>query len=313
MIASIAVLSALVMLLHPHIPNRIGNLGSLVETFLPWMGLIVPLLLAVSLAHRSAAGVAAVVLPALAWLSLFGTALGDKRADGGDLTIVTHNVNDENPDPKGTALALAASGADLVALEELSASTTAAFERALTGKYRYHSVQGSVGLWSRYPMRATRPVDITALPRALRSTVQTPKGTVTVFVAHLPSVRVNLDAGFTAGQRDVAARLLADAIRNGSARGRSGREGSVRNASGARTILVGDFNGTTDDRALSPLTSQMRSAQDEAGDGFGFSWPSTFPVARIDQILVKGVKPVSSWTLPATGSDHLPVAATVEL
>lgn len=36
-------------------------------------------------------------------------------------------------------------------------------------------------------------------------------------------------------------------------------------------------------------------------------------MARIDQIMVKGVEPKSSWTLSATDSDHLPIAARVEL
>lgn len=36
-------------------------------------------------------------------------------------------------------------------------------------------------------------------------------------------------------------------------------------------------------------------------------------MARIDQILVKGVEPMSSWTLGATESDHLPIVARVEL
>ncbi len=76
-------------------------------------------------------------------------------------------------------------------------------------------------------------------------------------------------------------------------------------------MLLGDLNGTTDDRAFAGLTSQLRSAQETAGDGFGFSWPAGFPVVRIDQILVRGVEPQRSWVLPATGSDHLPVAATV--
>ena len=49
-----------------------------------------------------------------------------------------------------------------------------------------------------------------------------------------------------------------------------------------------------------------------AGDGPGFSWPASFPTTRIDQIMVKGLEPVSSWSLPATGSDHLPVAASVD-
>ncbi len=76
-------------------------------------------------------------------------------------------------------------------------------------------------------------------------------------------------------------------------------------------VLLGDLNGTMNDRALSPVTSQMRSTQGAAGNGFGFSWPASFPMARIDQIMVQGVEPVSSWTLPRTASDHLPIAARI--
>jgi vancomycin resistance protein VanJ len=78
-----------------------------------------------------------------------------------------------------------------------------------------------------------------------------------------------------------------------------------------RVVLLGDLNGTTDDRAFAGLTSRLHSVQDKAGDGFGFTWPAAFPVARIDQILVRGVEPESSWVLPATGSDHRPVAAAI--
>src|SRR5262249_44416222 len=148
-----------------------------------------------------------VVLPALAWLSLFGGALIDKREGLGDLTIVTHNVNEENPDPKRTASALAASGADVVALEELSTAATPVYENALAATYEYHVVTGTVGLWSRYPLGGTRPVPIMAWTRALRATVRTPRGPITVFVAHLASVRLRPDAGFTTGWRDASARV----------------------------------------------------------------------------------------------------------
>ncbi len=78
-------------------------------------------------------------------------------------------------------------------------------------------------------------------------------------------------------------------------------------------MILGDFNGSVDDSALRGLTGSLRSAQREAGDGFGFTWPAAFPVVRIDQILVSGVTPRAAWTLPATGSDHLPVAASLRL
>ncbi len=35
------------------------------------------------------------------------------------------------------------------------------------------------------------------------------------------------------------------------------------------------------------------------GFGFGFTWSAGFPVARIDQILVRHALPERSWVLPA--------------
>jgi vancomycin resistance protein VanJ len=187
----------------------------------------------------------------------------------------------------------------VVALEELKATAVPTYEKALAPTYRYHSVEGTVGLWSKYPMTGAEPVDIKlGWTRAMRATVTTPNGQVAVYVAHLPSVRVKLQAGFTARQRDRSADALGEAIAAEPLQ---------------KVILLGDLNGTMNDRALNAVTSQMRSTQGAAGSGFGFSWPASFPMARIDQIMVRGIEPVTSWTLPETGSDHLPVAARVKL
>ncbi|MGV9555286.1 endonuclease/exonuclease/phosphatase family protein [Streptomyces sp. NPDC003522] len=298
-VAALALLLALVMLVHARIPNRFGNLGSLTETFLPWLGVLVPLLLLLAVVRRSATALIALVLPAVVWLNLFGGLLGDKTAGGGDLTVATHNVNADNVDPSGTAHDVAASGADVVALEELTEAAAPVYEKALAATYRYHSVQGTVGLWSKYPMSGVAAVDIKlGWVRAMRATVSTPEGPVGFYVAHLPSVRVKLQAGFTARQRDKSADALGEAIAADPL---------------SRKILLGDLNGTMNDRSLNAVTSQMRSAQGAAGSGFGFSWPASFPMARIDQIMVTGVDPVTSWTLPRTSSDHLPVAARVKV
>ncbi|WP_369382271.1 endonuclease/exonuclease/phosphatase family protein [Streptomyces sp. cg36] len=299
LVAATAVLLALVMAAHRAVPNVTGNPGSLLETFLPWLGLSVPVLAVLAAVRRSATAAVAVLLPAVVWCSLFGGTLLDKRAPGrGDLTVVSHNVNDHNPDPLRTARQLAASKPELLALEELSDKTAPVYERALAGTYPYHFVRGTVGLWSTHPLRDAAPVDIMPWTRALRATLDTPKGPVAVYVAHLASVRVLPSTGFATRGRNEAALKLADAVRAEKL---------------PRVVVVGDFNGTSDDRALRPVTSGLRSAQDAAGDGFGFSWPASFPLARIDQILVKGVAPVSAWTLPRTGSDHLPVAAALRL
>ncbi|GGV87400.1 teicoplanin resistance protein VanJ [Streptomyces griseoloalbus] len=311
-LAALALLLGLFMLLHAKIPNRIGNLGSLAETLLPWLGLFIPVLLAGALWRRSASAVVALLLPVMVWLNLFGGLLGDKSHPGGDLTVASHNVGAGNPDPVGTARDLAASGADLLALEEVTPQAKPLYEEGLAKAYPYHTVRGTVGLWSKLPLSDTRPVDIklnfgqlagtksadfkTDSTRALRTTAATDQGPLAVYVAHLGSARVNPRAGFWTDSRDRSAQALGKAI------------AAEQNE---RVVLLGDLNGTTDDRAFADITSQLRSAHDAAGDGFGFSWPAKFPVVRIDQILVRGVEPESSWSLPATGSDHLPVAAGI--
>lgn len=310
-LAAPALLLGLLMLLHAQITDR-GGLGSLVESFLPWFGLFIPVLLAGALWRRSASTVVALLLPAVVWLSLFGGLLGDKSQSGGDLTVASHNVGADNADPAGTARDLAASGADVLALEELTEQARGTYEKGLAKAYPHHTVQGTVGLWSKLPLSDTRPVDTEqdvgplgdtkpveatmAYTRALRTTMATDHGPLAVYVAHLGSVRVNPRAGFRTDSRDRNAQALAKAI------------AAEHNE---RVVLLGDLNGTMDDGAFDGITSQLRSVQDAAGDGFGFSWPAKFPVARIDQILVRGVEPTSSWVLPATGSDHRPVAAGI--
>jgi vancomycin resistance protein VanJ len=311
-LAALALLLGLFMLLHAKIPNRIGSLGSLVETFLPWFGLFIPVLLAGALWRRSASAVVALLLPVMVWLNLFGALLGDKSHPGSDLTVASHNVGADNPDPAGTARDLAASGADVLALQEITEQARGRYEKELAKAYPHHTVQGTVGLWSKLPLSDTQPVDIKmdygpladtkpvhikmAYTRAMRTTVATDQGPLAAYVAHLGSARVNPRAGFSTDSRDRGAQALGKAI------------AAEQNE---RVVLLGDLNGTMDDRAFADLTSQLRSAQNAAGDGFGFSWPASFPVARIDQILVRGAKPESSWVLPATGSDHLPVAAAI--
>ncbi|MFB8174524.1 endonuclease/exonuclease/phosphatase family protein [Streptomyces sp. NPDC055966] len=298
-LALLALLLALVMLLHSHIPNQVGNLGSLTETFLPWLGLAIPLLLLCAVLRRSATALLAVLLPVIVWLNLFGGLIVDRTGPGGNLMVATHNVNAQNPDPTGTATAVAASGADVLALEEVPNTAVPVYEKALAPTYKYHAVVGTVGLWSKYPMSDVQAVDIKlGWKRAMRATVTTPEGPIAVYVAHMPSVRVKVEAGFTARQRDTSADALGEAIAGEPLK---------------RVILLGDLNGTMNDRSLNAVTAQMRSTQGAAGSGFGFSWPAAFPMARIDQIMVKGIQPTSSWTLPRTGSDHLPVAARVKL
>lgn len=283
------------------VPNTVGNLGSLLETFLPWTGLAVPVLLGLALLRRSALAAVSLVLPAVVWAVVFGgRVLPADRGAAGDLTVLQHNVGEENPDHEGTALALVRAGADLVALEELTPAVRPVYENALASGHPHRAVAGTVGLWSRYPLTDSRPVDIRPADvgpdwnRGLRVTARTPHGDVAVYVAHLPSIRIRPPDGFGSGRRDESAAKLGAAVASEKL---------------DRVILLGDLNGTLDDRGLSPLTSRLASTR----RGFGFSWPAALPLARIDHVMTRTAIPVAAWTLPATGSDHLPLIARVDL
>ncbi|MFJ6613486.1 endonuclease/exonuclease/phosphatase family protein [Streptomyces sp. NPDC091289] len=299
-IAGVAVVVAGVLAFHRAVPNWPGRAGSLLESFLPWVGVLVVVLLIGALVRRSAVALVALLLPVAVWVHLFGGLLLPAAAgDGPGLVVVQHNVSDENRDPAGTARALIEAGADLVALEELVAPQLAVYEKVLAPDYPHHVVRGTVGLWSKYPISGGRLVDIKppdieeGWSRGVRAVVHSPYGEVAAYVAHLPSVRVGA-GGLASERRDESAALLGRAIA----------------ADGVETvILLGDLNGAVEDRGLSPLTSRLNVAE----RGFALSFPASFPLARIDQVMARSATVGHIRTLPATGSDHLPVAARVVL
>ncbi|WP_435878267.1 endonuclease/exonuclease/phosphatase family protein [Streptomyces bobili] len=297
-LAASAVVTAALLAFHRTVHRVAGGPGSLLESFLPWLGLVVVALLGLALLRRSAVALTALLLPAALWTHLHAGLLLPRPEPGArDLVVVQHNVSDENGDPAGTARALADAEPDLIALEELVPSALPVYERTLAARYPHRTVQGTVGLWSKHPLTEAGPLDIKPRgitedwSRALRAVARTPYGEIAVYVAHLPSVRVRA-SGLASPWRDESAGLLGRAVE----------------AEELRTvILLGDLNGTVDDRGLAPLTSRMKAAE----RGFAFSFPASIPLARIDQVMARSARVSHIRTLPATGSDHLPVAALV--
>lgn len=293
---ALAVLVMAVLEFHEQVPN-LGNLGSLVETFLPWLGLVTVPLAAVAAVRRAPLAAVAVAALAVLWLAQFATTLWPKDDGDGELRVVTHNVSALNTSTRTTAEALLEADADLLAVEEIEGAAASILKGVFAADYPHLADGGTVGLWSKHPISSSERLDLgLTWPRALRAVVETDQGQVAVYVVHLASVRVGV-LGFRSSQRDAAVRLLADEVAADPVR---------------QVIVMGDFNGSSYDRALTPLLEELRSAQRIAGRGFGFTWPARFPMARIDQILVRGLQVRSAWVMDRTGSDHRPVAASFD-
>ncbi|GIH04124.1 hypothetical protein Rhe02_21910 [Rhizocola hellebori] len=299
LLAGLALVLAALMVGHRLIPNSPGNVGSFIETFLPWLGIGAVLLLIVAALWRSPIGTIASALVVVVWLGTFGQLwLPGKGGGEPNLRVVTHNVGVSNPDTEGTARVLLEADADLVALQELSSEAHTRYSALLGQRYPHEVSRGTVALWSKHPLSDSSSVDIgLGWTRALRTEVQAPGGTVAVYVVHLASVRVDSD-GFSSEQRD---RTIVDL---GMYLGAEEQQ---------RVILLGDLNGTAYDRSLAPVTAGLQSAQAAAGWGFGFTWPAGFPLARIDHILTKGIAVTDAQVMARTGSDHRPVLADLRL
>ncbi|QGZ47363.1 endonuclease/exonuclease/phosphatase family protein [Streptomyces sp. QHH-9511] len=289
------------LLTHHMWPRLPGNAVGFLETFLPWLGLVVPAGLVVAAVRRSAVVAVACVVVAAVWAVAFREVLPPRAAASRDpwgLTVVQHNVSDENTSPSRVARILLAADPDVVALEELTPTSLPAYRLELGRTHPHHATVGTVGLWSAYPLTDIGRVDLrprsvgTGWDRGLRAVVRGPRGEVATYVAHLPSVRIRPTQGYATGRRDESAALLGRALEKERSRA---------------VLVLGDLNGTVDDRGLAPVLSQVRGNREE----WAFSWPAGVPLARIDHVLARGAEVTATWALPATGSDHLPVAAHV--
>ncbi|PRY59155.1 MULTISPECIES: endonuclease/exonuclease/phosphatase family protein [Glycomyces] len=290
----LSLLLAAILLLHRFIPNNWYNLGSLIETFLPWFGLGVPVLIVLAAVRRRPLAIVCAILPALVWFQMYAALIPDKHDGDGDFRVVAHNVNAENTETEATAATLLAADPDVIVLVELTEDQRMAFGEVLEERYPYSAAYGTVALWSVYPVAESNEVDLNlGWARAFRAAIDIDGEPVAFYVAHLLSVRVNSE-GFTSEQRNETAELLGEAIADEEL---------------DRVVLAGDLNGTVQDRSLAPITYQLESAQASAGKGFGFTWPADTPMARIDQVLYRGLNATGSGVLDATASDHRPVSA----
>ncbi|WP_402370985.1 endonuclease/exonuclease/phosphatase family protein [Isoptericola rhizosphaerae] len=297
-LAVVAASTGLLLVAHGALPD-VGGLGSLVETFLPWSCLVL-LVLGVLAARRRATGAGLSVLFATGiWLWVCWPFSSATPAPRPNLVVVHHNVADTNAEPGATAAVLLEPEPDVVTLVEVTPQLDEAFTGAFAEDLPYRAVEGTVGVWSRFPLVGGEPVDIrppdvdASWERGLRVVVDTPDGSdVRVYAVHAPSVRLGLQ-GFGSGPRDASLRMLAEVLAEDSS---------------SAIVVGGDLNTTLADRALDPVLDQVATPA-----GWGFTFPAALPVVRIDHVLARGAEITRVATLGRTGSDHRPVVAEVAL
>lgn len=324
-IAVLAALAVIFLVLHRFLPDADG-VGSMLETWLPWLGVPVGvLLIAAGIVHTRTALVATLVAAAV-WTALYGPTLLPRGSSApAQLRVFSEDVNGNSGEATTSGSMAMAEKADVVALEDMysSVSGSSAVD-ALNTAYPNHVTEYEFGLWSRYKISDVTPIALsTGQPGqpsssaavdnaglaasssdvpvigALEATLHTPYGDLVVYLVHLPQPVLG-NQGF-AKARDQALSQFVSLIEQNPAK---------------HLAVIGDINVAATDRQFSQLTRTdgLTSAQQAAGSGFGFTWPAEFPVVRLDDVLTRGMTPLRSVVLPsiASGQTHLPIQVDLD-
>jgi endonuclease/exonuclease/phosphatase family metal-dependent hydrolase len=295
---------------------------SLMHIFAPYYFLPLPLFLLGGIFLRKMGYWAGLFLPLLIFLFLFGDLfLPDRKTPlcpgQPPLTVVTFNRYGFSGEL--TLDAMRRTGLpDILVLQESLPHQQTDTVQSLQSELPHYLVTGNMGLalFSRYPVQDL-PSNHLQDPDwfVLKARVFTPSGEVTVYNVHMTTTRILgylSEPGFipeivhyTAdARREMTRRLMTDMALEQTP-----------------IILMGDFNSTPLNDPARLLDNRMTDAFEEAGWGFGHTFPSTrlaigplrsfSRMVRIDMIFVSSEFEVTgAWVGAFFGeSDHLPVAA----
>jgi endonuclease/exonuclease/phosphatase (EEP) superfamily protein YafD len=238
-------------------------------------------------------------------------------AAGPTLTVMSFNMFGFNQHPEAVVAAIRASQADVIGIQELSASAAELIQRDLAQIYPYQALdpQPSVlgmGTISRYPLDwldESLPGHWVGEPQILRIDVH--GRPVTLVNAHAIPLFAGPDFDQAMREREAQAHTIA--------RFAADNPGAL--------IVTGDFNTTDLSYAYQVITGALADSWREAGWGFGATFPGgnisiggrdfSTPawVTRIDYVFhSRDMIALSSRIGPWDGySDHRPVIATLAL
>ena len=281
------------ILLAPSIPSWDG-MGTAWTSFLPWTAVLLVLLAAIAAVRRAWWGLSAVIVSLMVWSVVFVPQLMPANAAGAaELTVATQNIGAANTDPVASANTLATSGAGIVAVQEIVASSAGA-TAVLDATYAHHARVSTVGLWSVWAMDEPQELQLgMSWARAFRVVVHHDAGDIAVYAVHLPSVRPGRHRG------------------SGCRRQRARRPGRRRPGG------PGAGDGRSEHRRHRPdavcADGRAADSRETVKGGFGFTWPASFPLTRPDHVLGRGLTPVADQVLMSGGSDHRAVVVGLDL
>jgi endonuclease/exonuclease/phosphatase (EEP) superfamily protein YafD len=171
----------------------------LIDHYLLVLFVPLPLLFLICLISRSWKSLAFLMIPLLAFLSLYGRLfIPNLRPDSSPLAtplrVMTFNVLFSNPDQAAVAKVIKDSGAALVGVQELTRSNAPSLAGLLQDSYPYHTPlpedrTPQVALFSRYPILEAQRLNLPLSDRSWGAIVDIGNAHIKVIVLHLTATR----------------------------------------------------------------------------------------------------------------------------
>jgi vancomycin resistance protein VanJ len=239
-----------------------------------------------------------VVVVGLPYLPLFLPRFGEQPKTGRELLVMSYSVNGWNKDIGAVAEVIRKTKADII-IEQGAPRTDELFDK-LQGLYpdgEVHTLNyKDSGLVSRFPITPLRGISA-----AQKARIEIPDGpAITVWIVHTSKD----PHGYREQVRQIKG-IVADVL-----------------ATEGPKIVGGDFNATEGTVPYRLLEEHLRNAHQQAGWGFGFTYPTPFrrlgsimSFVRIDHIWYSD----DFYALEAEtlgdygGSDHRPITATLAI
>ncbi|MFN8374378.1 MAG: endonuclease/exonuclease/phosphatase family protein [Anaerolineae bacterium] len=244
------------------------------------------------------------VLVGFVWL--YGHILLPERLpaipEGTQITVLTYNISLRDRGMDQEAALIREANADVVALQEVSERAGEYFDAELADLYPYRAIHGSdsppgQAVLSRYPIVEDMTWEVERMHQ--RVVLDVNEQQVTFYNVH--PVHFNLDR---------------DHVVNFEAQLREVEDILARTAEETNPMLiVGDFNTTDQSAIYESFASVYSDSFLEVGSGFGLTFPSNLPLARLDYIFhTEAFTALDAEVWESSGgSDHYPVFARLEL
>jgi endonuclease/exonuclease/phosphatase (EEP) superfamily protein YafD len=256
-----------------------------------------------------------VIAFAMLYGELFLPSLSAASAGESRMTVMTYNLEAQSATIDEPIEIIRNSGADMVALQEVTETAARRFERDLSVEYPYQfsftdgdaALTGSAVL-SRFPLE--NPIRLPGVLTHMRVDVRPPQDAClppfTLYSAHPPpgswAIQANTPDQPVRNVDDLLAWAAAEPL---------------------PVIMAGDFNMTDQSTNYRFMRERFADAFREAGWGLGITWPNGYgnfltrllpPILRIDYVFYdpSAFHAVEAHVIPDSGgSDHFPVVTTL--